>query len=594
MQNLLGDRVGIRGGKILGCHKCPMNGVPGVNKILGISRIHGRKVMLWAQSPGKTENSTGRELVGASGKFLWEALGSVGLTRDDVDIQNVMRCWPIDAKGVEHKPTPHELRCCSVYNEEALERNDSNAIVHLILGEVAGRQLLGDLYRKDHPIFWHKEWKAQVVIAPHPSYIIRSGGKSAGWIYNEFKDRMRAVKLSLEYPGEWGYLKAQNYGSVKTLEELDQLIAILRHEAKYDRRISVDIEDGTVDGKKVMLMIGFGWGRYINKNWKGGARSVILYHPQFKHQELVPEFVEKLRPLIGDSDVKKVFQHGSFDVPPIESFFGTKLRGYDFDTQYGAYLKNSGLRAYSLDAQANRSYPEFSGYKHMMDPYDGNYANAPLPVISMYNCADCDFTKRIEANTAPHVKGALVRIYIHDAFVLDSMEKRGPILDWDAHKRVNEVVPKLMKEVRHKLRQLAGKPDFNPGAPEQVAWLLFDKLKLKHPDGEGERGTKADVLEIIYNKTRHPAPSLVLRYRTLKVMKSTFLDGYAKSARDHDGQLRTIWWLTGAITGRLRSGKGDSGEKQGIVNFQNLHGNPLLQNILVSDANWRKALEYEC
>jgi hypothetical protein len=75
------------------------------------------------------------------------------------------------------------------------------------------------------------------------------------------------------------------------------------------------------------------------------------------------------------------------------------------------------------------------------------------------------------------------------------------------------------------------------------------------------------------------------------VIKNTFIPGYAKSATENDNMLLTRWWLTGAATGRLRSGKGgEAGEKEGIINLQNTHGNPLLQNLIVSDLNWRQAL----
>jgi len=60
----------------------------------------------------------------------------------------------------------------------------------------------------------------------------------------------------------------------------------------------------------------------------------------------------------------------------------------------------------------------------------------------------------------------------------------------------------------------------------------------------------------------------------------------------HGGELRTIWWLCGAATGRLRSGKSEKAEvEEGVMNFQNLARNVAMKNPLVSDVNWRLALE---
>ena len=75
-----------------GCEYCPLNEVPGIRKIKGT--VEGKDIFVWAQSPGLEENRDERELVGRSGKFLWEELKRVGITREMCDIQNVVRCVP--------------------------------------------------------------------------------------------------------------------------------------------------------------------------------------------------------------------------------------------------------------------------------------------------------------------------------------------------------------------------------------------------------------------------------------------------------------------------------------------------------------------
>ena len=584
MINLFGDRVRTQGRNILGCDACPMAGVPGIRRITGLSRIHKRKVMLWAQSPGRQENTKGLELVGPAGTLLWESLQPLGLGRDDFDIQNVMRCWPLDSSGTEHKPTKRELQCCSVHTEEALERNGGCAKVHLILGEVAGRQLLNDAYRKDRPVFWHEPWGAQVVLAAHPSFVLRMGGKKAGFFYDEFLDRMRAVKILLQHPGKQGFLQAQDYGAVTTREEMDSLVDRIQKEAHEGRRVSVDIEDGTIDGSKRVLLIGFGWGQFTKPNdyssWSGGARSVVT-HPDSKY------LMKKTTQVLEDPNIRKVLQHGSYDQGTLRDVLGIRLKGYDFDPQYGAYLHNSNLRTYGLEVLSSRMFPEFGNWKDMVSKWSGHFEDVPLKTLVRYNCADCDVTKRLESRIAPQVSIPLVKVYIHDAIVLDKMQKTGPLLDYKTHEKVYAVVDKKLKATRSSLCKLAGKPDFNPNTPAEVAWLLFDKLGL--PELEG-RSTKNDVLEALFHQTKHPVLKLQIKHRELQTMKGTFLDGYKRSADKNDGELRTIWWLTGAATGRLRSGKGERSEAEGICNFQNLHANPLLMNLLVSDKNWREAL----
>jgi DNA polymerase-1 len=173
------------------------------------------------------------------------------------------------------------------------------------------------------------------------------------------------------------------------------------------------------------------------------------------------------------------------------------------------------------------------------------------------------------------------------------MEKRGPCLDWNEWKKAGEIVPKLIKKLNQQLQQIAGDPNFEASSPEQVGWLLYDKLRLPIYE-ESKRSTRSDVLDRIQAETDDRAVILIIdlirSHRTLAKIESTYLENYAESAKMHDGELRTRWFLTGAVTGRLRSG-GDG--KPGFINFQNLSGEKLIQNMLVSDPNWRKALEFD-
>ena len=283
-RNLLGQPT--RGGLTLGCSRCPLNNAPGINKVLGLHRITGKRVMVWAQNPGKVENEKGWELCGPSGQLVWKAFKTIGLTRDDCDVQNAgTRCRPVGEDGFDRDPTKDELRCCSVYNDEALDRNRGNAVVHVIFGDIAGVQLLGDKFKKDHPVFWHEPWNAYVVLMAHPIYILRKGGENAGWDYDEWVDRLHAVRAILDHPGRWGYVKAQDCRIVQTVDELNHMHDSIVHEALQGNRCSLDIEDGTVKGKPVLLMVGFGVGHYETdwNSWNGTSWSVVLRHPESQY-----------------------------------------------------------------------------------------------------------------------------------------------------------------------------------------------------------------------------------------------------------------------------------------------------------------------
>ena len=163
----------------LGCEYCPLNEVPEIRKIKGT--VEGKDIFVWAQSPGLDENREKRELVGRSGQFLWGELKRVGITRERCDIQNVVRCVPADRvesvwpppKLKMRDPTKEEIRCCSLYTIQAIEKQ--KAKLHLVFGEIAQKALLGTEYKKDKKVFWSEKLNGNVVCLAHPSYFIRKG-----------------------------------------------------------------------------------------------------------------------------------------------------------------------------------------------------------------------------------------------------------------------------------------------------------------------------------------------------------------------------------------------------------------------------------
>lgn len=544
--------------------------------------------MLWAQCPGRQENERGLELVGPAGELLWKALSYHGLGREDVDVQNVVRCRPVDAEGRDRDPDKKEIQCCSVYNQEALTRNQGRAQVHVILGDVAGTALLGGAFRKDKPVFWWEPWDAYIVLNWLPSYILRQGGERAA-DYEMWRTRFAAVRAILDSPGRWGVIRARENNLVRTPREFEGMERELRKEASRGRRISVDIEDG--NDRNTMLLAGFGVGHWKTRepgSWQGKNWSVVLDHP-----ESDPKASERLKPrvaaLMEDRTLRKSLHNGSYDSKQVARLLGARLRGYDYDTMYGTYLRFSYLRSCSLENLMFRFFPELADYKETTAEWEGNFANAPLERLFWRNCGDCEITQKLEQRFSPQVRQALVRVYIDAAFTLDAMEGRGPLLDWEQWKVAGAAIPKMAQKLDRMLQHISGRADFDADSSQQVAWLVYDHLGL--PQTEAGRSTQKEILELLLAESGNSALDLVMKRRGIGKIKSTYLDGFANSARRHGGELHTIWWLTGAVTGRLRSGKGDRAEAEGIINMQNLHGNPLLQNMIVSDLNWRRALE---
>lgn len=609
----------------LGCDFCPskMNWKHGVKPIFG--EVTGKKIFIWAQSPGPKENKQGKELIGPSGEWLWIELRKVGITREMCDVQNVVRCYPANYQQDDwpplemRNPEKLEIKCCSKFTQEAIEK--SKARVHLVFGAVAHKAVLGQEYKKVRKTFYSSRLKGQVFLLDHPSFFLRGGfgGKGQQRVPTDrLKQFRRMIRDAAEIarhgvPGKYSYIKSRKYVKVTTPELLDQAYRAIK-KAKF--RVAVDSEHGWVDGKHVHLCIAFvikpGYGYVIPTDIPG---------------EFDPHFLKLCKEHVGllleDEEVKKIFHHGNSDVEEARELLGFETKGYEYETEYAEYFvypvdKQS---TYGLEAIGDRRFPMFGGWKEIILPeaftdewleqkkkrrenldesqymklYEAakkekglNYAQVPWDKLALRCIADADITKRIELTTKQKCPMPLLRIYRDSAFTLGRMEKDGPLFDFQHVKLLRKLFPVRVKRHLHKLQRIAGEKDFNPGSNKHgIQWLLFDKLKLDFPF-EGKPNTQKDTLSAMLGQ--HEAVELSQKWRKDKKTESTYLDGFEACASINNGRLRTKWWQTGTGTGRLSSGGGKekkTGDKS-VVNLQNIHGDPLVQCLAISDPRWRE------
>jgi uracil-DNA glycosylase family 4 len=571
-----------------GCDFCPLNKVRGLKKVKNLDRIQGNKIMVWAQNPGREEDRRGLELVGPAGQLLWHEAKKVGLTRDMCDIQNVVRCWTVDV-GDENvwtprNPTKEELHCCSIYTEEALVKNSGKARVHLVLGQVAAKALLRGEYRKGQNTFWSERLNAWVVLTYHPSYFLRGGPQSR---LKDFREALELAVMKAKVPrGRFRYIQKQDYARIPAagLPELEKEIVAA------DTAIAVDIEDGTdEEGKNVIVYVGFSFSR-------GRSRGVFLYHSALrKKAETLRLKLAFLKRILENKSIKKVLHHGVYDLWKLKKLLGITLRGYVHDTEYSEYLRFSWAKAYGLEAIADRRFRLFAGYKGILEPYIKrdrllNFYKVPLRVIVLYNGCDCDLTKRIQMSNRGKVNAALLRAMMRAAPVLARMEDNGPVFDWQHSEALEAWIPQKLEVLKEKLRTMSGNKNLNPNTPKEISKIVYKKLGLgKHLDEEWKKdhkgSTDKDTMQLLGKF--HEFPNVVIQYRKLHKKKTTYMDSYKLSAKMNQGRLRTKWWLTGTITCRLRSG-GSRAKESGIVNLQNVHGDPVIENLLVSDLSWRE------
>ncbi|MGC8872247.1 MAG: DNA polymerase I [Caldimicrobium sp.] len=139
--------------------------------------------------------------------------------------------------------------------------------------------------------------------------------------------------------------------------------------------------------------------------------------------------------------------------------------------------------------------------------------------------------------------------------VLYYMEKKGIKIDLEYVRNLIREYDQKIKEIENKLFDLVG-TRFNPRSSQEVAKILFEKLKLpkiKKTQKSSQPSTDAEVLEELYD--HHPIVPLILRYRTLYKFKSTYLEVFLREVSSIDKRLHTEFNQTGTATGRLSSQK---------------------------------------
>jgi uracil-DNA glycosylase family 4 len=610
----------------LGCHSCTLDKIPGVQKIMG--EIHGRSMAIFAQSPGPEENSDGEELVGPSGKWWWKELKRVGLKRSDFDIQNVVRCFPCDfTEGTYNNylkmrgPSQHEIKCCSVHTDAAVQQLKAKQI--LVLGQIAAKALLKTRSLPQAKTFWSDELNARIYLLDHPSFFIRGYGQGTRLqAFRKMLERIVQDRASLDrrentVSDQFAYLRAQKYKLVVNTRQALKAARFIRRAAGRGRFVAVDIEADTFDGKYQTFACGF--------CYKPGLTYVFVFSHKDQSRANGKNVLAIAKELLEDAAIAKTFQYGCSDVEGLAAD-GVTVQGYRHDTNLSEYLRFSDVKAYGLDAIAERRFPEFSGYKlvrtrPMVEAAARKYLEEnpgkDLPKIlrsdssleaqdkwletnrelhlrhlslndlRLYNGADCDLTKRIELSNRKKLPEALVRLYIDLNFLLRKMEVEGPLFDYEHSAKLELLYPAWEQKLRLRLQELIGDDDYNPGSHDQVYKAIYETLGLEFPF-EGKPNTRKGALTMLSQE--HEFPQLQIEWRQISKAKGTYAEGYKKCADGNNGRLRTRWWSTGTRTGRLSSG-GSRNKNVKVINLQNIKKAAIIQNLCVADVRWRRVFD---
>jgi len=293
----------------------------------------------------------------------------------------------------------------------------------------------------------------------------------------------------------------------------------------------------------------------------GTAAYVPLAHhyagaPDQLNREVV---LARLKPWLEDPRRAKLGQNLKYDMHVLANH-DIRLAGVAHDTLLESYVLES-HKPHDMDSLAERhlgmktiSYSEVAGKGANHIGFD----QVPVERAAEYAAEDADVTLQLHKTLYPEVAGdpRLEHIYrdieLPVMQVLFEMERHGVLIDSAVLARQSEALGKQMAEAERKAHEAAGQP-FNIGSPKQIGEILFVKQGIKSvkKTPSGAPSTDEDALEQL--ALDHPLPKLILEYRGLAKLKSTYTDKLPKMVNARTGRVHTSYGQATAVTGRLAS-----------------------------------------
>jgi len=292
----------------------------------------------------------------------------------------------------------------------------------------------------------------------------------------------------------------------------------------------------------------------------GVACYIPLAHRGPDSAEQLPkrEVLERMRAWLQDPARAKLLHHAKYDAHVFANE-GVALAGIQDDTMLQAYVLES-HRGVGLNDLAQRylgrggiTYEELCGKGAKQIGFD----EVAVEQAGHYACEDADFTLQLHHALRPRVAAdaGLERIYqleIQVSRVLAVVERNGVKVDAAELGRQSHRLGQEMLQLEQRAYELAGQP-FNLNSPKQLGEILFGRMQLPvvRKTAGGAPSTDEEVLTRLAQD--YPLPQVLLEYRGLSKLKSTYTDKLPRMINARTGRVHTHYSQAAVVTGRLAS-----------------------------------------
>lgn len=396
---------------------------------------------------------------------------------------------------------------------------------------------------------------------------------------NENEDVLKEIFTDLEFSSPaikkqepTKILPKNEYETVLDQQKLKELIRYI-NSCKYfaldTETTSLDVMSAELVGIAISTQSGSGFYIPIGHNYEGAPQQLSK-----------ASIMELLAPCLEMNQDKIVGQNLKYDLPILNSF-GIKISNFKADTMLMSYVLNSTASRHNLDALAkfylNKetiTYETVVGSASRQIPFSKVF----LEQATAYAAEDADITISLyetlldKLTTQPELLKLLDNLEYPLLKVLSIIERNGAKIDVEMLEEYSAELSKKINSLSKEAYALAGQ-EFNLDSPKQLVEILFNKQKLpvlqKTP--KGQPSTNEAILQRLAEE--YPLPKIIIQYRTLAKLKSTYTDSLTKLENEATKRIHTSYHQAVTSTGRLSS------------------ANPNLQNIPIKTPEGRKIRE---
>ena len=363
----------------------------------------------------------------------------------------------------------------------------------------------------------------------------------------EFRQFIRELDLSQKKDVE------VKYHTILTESDLDDLVSKLKQRTDF----AVDTETNGLD-PVTSDIVGISIAFQPHEAYYIPVSHRYIGVPDQLPLELV---VNKLKPLLSDSSIGKIGQNIKYDLQILKRC-GIELSNISFDTMLASYILNPSARGHNLSDLAM----EYLGHKMIpIQDLIGKGKNqitmdeVDVERASEYACEDADITLQLKSDLEPdlhkyELESVFREIELPLIPVLAEMEMAGIRVNTKYLKELSGKLSKQLDSLTKKIYELAGE-EFNINSPKQLGEILFEKLGLP-PGKRTKTGYSTNEAELErLSAAGYELPSLILEFRSIAKLKSTYVDALPEQINPKTGRVHTFFNQAVTETGRLSSSK---------------------------------------